>query len=251
VTGLPDWRRIAIGAGGNTILTITTDDGAPPVVPDVAGNVDILGGNNLATAGNGPGNTTTVGIDPPVTIPNGGTNAIAMSTVNGIVKYDGTSLVTSTTALIDAANIETNTSQPAFLALSTAQNNVLGDGTGYTVTFATEIFDQTNSFDGVSTFTAPKSGVYLLGSTISLQAAFVVGNDGFDFNLNSTPGFYRLNTCNLYNSASASTYYKNSCSFLLYMVAGDTAQINLYASGAAKTISLNGGASSFWGYLVC
>ena len=187
----------------------------------------------------------------PVEIAKGGTNATAMPTANGIIKFDGTRLIPSTTALIDAANISTNVSQPAFLALSTAQNNVLGDGTGYDATFATIIFDQTHSFDGVSTFTAPKSGVYLLGSTISLQGVFVVGNDGFDFNLDSTPGFYRLNTCNLYNSASAATFYKNSCSFLLYMVAGDTAKINLYVSGAAKNISLKGGASSVWGYLVC
>jgi len=187
----------------------------------------------------------------PVEIAKGGTNNNAMATANGIIKYDGTRLIPSTTALIDAANIQTNMSQPAFLVLSTPQNNVLGDGTLYTVTFATTIFDQTHSFDGVSTFTAPKTGIYLLGSTISLSAVFLVANDGFDFNLNATAGLYRLNTCNLYNSASASTFYKNSCSFLLPMVAGDIAQINLFATGAAKTISLDGGASSFWGYLVC
>src|SRR5258706_10844124 len=45
-------------------------------------------------------------------IAGGGTNATSMSTTTGIVKYDGTSLVTSTTAKIDASNRYTNTSQP-------------------------------------------------------------------------------------------------------------------------------------------
>lgn len=52
--------------------------------------------------------------------------------------------------------------QPAFLAwLSTAVNNVTGDGTVYTCIYDNEVFDIGNNFNlGTSTFTAPITGKY-------------------------------------------------------------------------------------------
>jgi len=187
----------------------------------------------------------------PVEIAKGGTNANAMATANGIIKYDGTRLVTSATALIDAGNRYTNSSQPAFLAYATPQVNVIGDGTGYNIIFANALVNQGASFDGVSTFTAPKTGTYLLGTTISLGYAFVVGNNEFDLSIATTSsGVFRLDTCNVYTCSSAFSYYKSANSTLVYMTAGQTARVNVFISGAAKTISILGD-STFWGYLVC
>jgi hypothetical protein len=260
VTGLPDWRRIAIGAGGNTILTITTDDGAPPVVADVAGNVNILGGNNLVTAGTGPGNTETIGIDPPVTIPNGGTNAIAMSTVNGIVKYDGTSLVTSTTAKIDSHNYFTNTAQPSFLACLTANdNNVTGNGTIYTVgtnTPLTILYNIAGAFTAAGVFTAPVDGIYFFAATVSLINIATADSAGIRFQVG--PNLFTMSQSNpaaTKNVNSGCAPYNGSGTF--EMTAGQTFYCVIESHGeGADTNGLSAiGEGSYrthiHGHLVC
>lgn len=63
---------------------------------------------------------------------------------------------------VDSTGAATNAKQPAFRATNTLVSNVTGDGTAYTVVFATEVFDQGSDFDGTSTFTAPVTGRYLL-----------------------------------------------------------------------------------------
>jgi len=187
----------------------------------------------------------------PVEIAKGGTNAGAMATVNGIIKYDGTRLVTSPTVLVDANNFTTNTSQPAFNYQADAtQVNVLGSGANYTVLFPNRIFDQTLSFDG-TVFTAPKTGLYCLGSTLAINAAFLVGNNAMDFGLVVAGALFRLNTFNPFNCASAGLFYKNSSSLLINMNLGDTAYVSVFATGAANTISIEAGACCIWGYLVC
>lgn len=119
----------------------------------------------LAVADGGTGITTS-----PITIALGGTNATTMGTSTGIVKFDGTSLVTSTAAKIDSSNRQTNTSQPAFLAnLTSSDLNATGDNTIYTLggtTALTEIFDQDSNFNTNGTFTAPITGKYVLCTCI-------------------------------------------------------------------------------------
>ena len=62
VSGVPDWKQFAVGAGSPGIDTITTDDGAPAVEPDVNGNVNIVGGTGCRTSGQGPGSTVTINV---------------------------------------------------------------------------------------------------------------------------------------------------------------------------------------------
>lgn len=98
----------------------------------------------------------------PVELSKGGTNATSMATSTGIVKYDGTRLVTSSTDLIDSSNRITNASQPSFI-VSLANNilNVTGDGTAYTIIFDVEAVDRGNNFDiTTGIFTAPVTGNY-------------------------------------------------------------------------------------------
>jgi len=98
----------------------------------------------------------------PVVIAKGGTNATSMTTANGIVKYNGTRLIPSTTALIDTNNIMTNTSQPSFLAYLSADTGIIG-GKGSVGPFDTNIYDVGNNFTigANALFTAPKGGKYL------------------------------------------------------------------------------------------
>lgn len=44
----------------------------------------------------------------PIELSKGGTNATTMATNSGIIKFDGTSLVTSSTAKIDSNNVYTD-----------------------------------------------------------------------------------------------------------------------------------------------
>lgn len=61
------------------------------------------------------------------------------------------------------------TTQPAFFAYASgAQDNVTGDGTDYTVLFATEITDRGSNFAS-STFTAPVTGVYCLSARVKFS----------------------------------------------------------------------------------
>lgn len=60
-SGLPVWEQISIAAGSPGIDTITTDDGAPAVEPDVNGNVNVTGdGTFIETTGQGPGSTVVI-----------------------------------------------------------------------------------------------------------------------------------------------------------------------------------------------
>ena len=112
--------------------------------------------------------TNSINSNIPIEISKGGTNASTMATATGIVKYDGTRLVTSATATLDAANIQTNTAQPCFRAyLANAINDVTGNGTNYTVIFDTAEFDNSSSYDvATGLFTAPKTGRYLFNTSL-------------------------------------------------------------------------------------
>jgi hypothetical protein len=193
----------------------------------------------------------------PVTIANGGTNASSFSTTNGIVTYDGTRLVTSSSAKIDSSNRMTNTSQPCFLVTSAAdQTDVTGDGTAYTMIYADEIFDQGSDFDGTSTFTAPRTGLY----------KFYVGYYFEDITTGMTD-------CSIYLTTTGATYYTMRMSFASMLVSGgvystcavilapmtatDTATVTIDFAGATKVVDVIGSTAAgvrtpyFSGHLVC
>lgn len=186
----------------------------------------------------------------PIELSKGGTNATSFSTNTGIVKYDGTSLVTSTTALIDSSNRMTNTSQPTFLAYNdTARANVTGDGTLYNLVFEVEVFDQGNNYDATSTFTAPVTGRYYLSARTNfsgilnthtvMQYDIITSNRGYM--VQQSP----------YLSSDASGNYTAYISVLADMDAGDTAYVDLAVYNGTKVIDITTGtaASSFCGCL--
>ena len=191
-----------------------------------------------------------------VAIAGGGTNATSMSTSTGIVKYDGTSLVTSSTAKIDSSNRMTNTSQPAFLVnLANNLSNKTGDGTAYTVVFDNTVFDQGSNITlSGTTFTAPVTGRYALqvglfvsGMTASdtdLRITLVTtGSAGSVFPVRINP-----------STIITSGFYSGGGSIIVPLSATQTVQVTLTVSGSTKTVGLLGGTDSecfFSGYLVC
>lgn len=189
----------------------------------------------------------------PIEIAKGGTNVTSFATATGILKYDGTNLVTSSTALIDSSDRYVNASQPAFLAyLRANDNNQTGDGTVYTlgtVTALTEIFDRGNNFNINGTFTAPVNGIYLLGSGILLQQ--LAATNSINLELVTTQATY-----NMLNVTSA-LVNNNMLQFtqLCDMNAGDTAIVKVSVANGTKIVDIYGAPSdrrtNFFGYLVC
>lgn len=191
----------------------------------------------------------------PIEIAKGGTNATTMATNTGIVKYDGTSLVTSSTALIDSSNRTVNSSQPAFSAyLSASVANVTGDGTTYKIAFNSEIFDQNSNFNtGTFEFTAPVTGKYLLCGNIT-TAGFLSGHTDLLIQLvTSNNNNQQLVRINPFNTIAIGNNLAISFSKIVDMDASDVSYINLIVSGSTKVVSIVGTSvgSSFTGCLLC
>lgn len=186
----------------------------------------------------------------PQPIVEGGTNASTFTQSNGIVAYNGTSLVNYTGPQLDSSGRMTNASQPAFLAYnSSIRSDVTGDGTNYTLIFDTEVFDQGGVFNGTSTFTAPVTGRYYLSCTVLAQEAtsamqatlqIVTSNRNYTFG----------------NYANAQTgNFPMHFATLVDMDAADTATCVVNFAGGAKVVDIYGAVGDlrtiFSGYLVC
>ncbi len=130
-----------------------------------------------------------------------------------------------------------NTKQPAFSAYSSTNvTNQTGDGTSYTIVFGTELYDQANNFDGISTFTAPQTGRYHFSFNI-----LSTGNTA----ANSLEGTLTIagTSANVYKVDYGSSFTGNfSIPFSLDvpMTAGDTAVVKLIASNSTKTVGVYG-----------
>ncbi len=207
----------------------------------------------LATANNGALITNGSGVPSIGTVPiaAGGTNATSMGTSNGIVKYDGTRLVTSTTALIDSNNRMTNGSQPCFLYYcNAAVTNVTGDGTNYTCLFQTQVFDNGSNFSSNTTFTAPVTGMYQFNMSVLTQNNLAAHNPSFRLVVNGSTNY----TFGNFGGAFVGNFLLHS-SIVIKMNATDTCTVVLQTSNSTKTVGVYGASGDcrtyFSGYLVC
>lgn len=144
--------------------------------------------------------------------------------------------------------------QPAFSAfLPSNDDNVTGDGTGYTLggtTALTEIYDQNSDFNTNGTFTAPVTGKYMLGTSCLFQGmgatnqvTIQILTSNRDYTLGNTNG-----EASIGNDPAA-------FSVLADMDVGDTSTAFYIVGNGTKTVDVYGGAadarSIFWGHLVC
>lgn len=277
------WRSLNNLVGGSTNLALGISAGSSYTGSEssniLLAHLGTLGESNvmrLGTQGSGVGqvnscfiagivgvttsNTTMVTINSStgnmgnvtsVPIANGGTNATSFGTSTGIVKYDGTSLVTSTTAKIDASNRMTNTSQPCFAYYCNAPvTNVSGDGTNYTCLFQTQLFDQGSNFSSNTTFTAPVTGKYQFNLSVLTQNNLATHNPNFRLVINGSTNYVFGN----YGGSFVANFLLTG-SIVVAMNATDTATVVLQTSNGTKTVGVYGAAGDprtiFSGFLVC
>lgn len=253
---------VLIGGASNAVSSLGVATNGQVILGSTGANPSFVtptatAGGNLAVTANAT--TLSYGISAPVTIANGGTNAITMSTNTGIVKYDGTSLITSSTALIDSSNRYTNTSQPLFTGyLNSAASNVTGDGTLYQIVFNAEINDQNNNFDtATGKFTAPVTQNYHFDTSIQVSGLLVAHTDLLAFfrvnaEASSRRGSIEFNPSTILSSGIVII----NSSYTVKLTAGDVVEVDILVSGSTKVVDILGSAtyanaSTFAGYLIC
>lgn len=169
----------------------------------------------------------------------GADNNKGLITTNGAtttleIQANATTVISSFTS----AGEITQPLQPSFLVTnSAAATDVTGDGTAYTTGWDTEVFDQGSDFAS-NTFTAPRTGRYLLTATI-LPQNFLAAHNDRNFKITTSNRVYNMNR----NYALAETNNTMTVTVLADMDAGDTAVVTITISGSTKTIDIIGNAT--------
>jgi hypothetical protein len=192
---------------------------------------------NVTTAGSVifENDVFTGGITP---IAYGGTNASSFtSSANGIVVYNGTSLINHVGPQVTSDGYLKNNKQPAFFAQSNVNfSNISGDGSAYTLAFNSTLFNHSSSFNTTThTFTAPIAGTY----------SFYVVCDRINKGTSTSEVLYiectrpTLGDINFHsNSDMTNTSFSLQLSCLVTLDTADTVKAVYYAFGGAKDINL-------------
>jgi hypothetical protein len=161
----------------------------------------------------------------------------------------GSALGTNDTFIMTAAGERTLPLQPTFRATpSGTLTNVTGDGTEYTVVFATEAFDVGSDFDGTSTYTAPVTGLYCFTTYVSWSGSTAFSSVIAQFDINGA-NEYLLDLRDP-SVATGGTNNHSGGSFYINLTAADTVTVVATASGGAKTVDIITGSTRFMCYLV-
>ena len=185
----PQFTAVNVGAATDTTLarvsagvlsvegnTIYHQSGTDVIVADGGtGASTLTDGGILLGSGTGAITATAVLADGEFVVGDGTTDPVLESgntarTSLGIANHDS--------IVVSAAGEAINAEQPAFLATASAQANVTGDATVYTLIFDTEIYDQNADFDGTSTFTAPVTGIYHFDVFVRLSGITSAEDEG-------------------------------------------------------------------------
>lgn len=177
----------------------------------------------------------------PFPLHSGGTNATSFGTSNGIIKYDGTGLVSSSTLTCNASNYVNNSSQPLCVATVTSTvNNVTGDATNYQIIFDTVVINHSSSYN-VSTgvFTAPVAGNYLVTGSVGLNN-ISAGHTGGIIGMYFTAGAFQTSALNYAAAADANSNIVLPFNAIQAMALNDVVHVSVAVEGSTKTINLLG-----------
>ncbi len=166
------------------------------------------------------------------------------------VLAQGTALGTNNVISATTAGEVTKPLQPAFSADSTLQSNVTGDGTAYTITYATEIFDQNNDFDGTSTFTAPVTGLYQFNA-LTGYSGLTAGMTDINTQIATSNRSYSIQGGSPGAMRSVNNTLRMEGTVLADMDAADTTVVSITISNGTKVANVTATSSKFQGFLVC
>ena len=187
----------------------------------------------LVLAGATSGSTTLTPVDAVTTV-------LTLPSATGTLATLGANTFTG---------IQLMSAQPAFLAFAADQANVTGDGTTYTVLFATETFDQGSNFAS-PTFTAPVTGKYRFSVTVRLEGV-LVGHTSSVLQFVTSNRNYALSIINPFVIFDATNGLVTlSGTTLADMDAADTCTVTIVVSNSTKTVDV-GGSGFFSGELAC
>lgn len=223
----------------NEINRSRLDSGSMPTVLISTGCRLVLFGMNSLVSTNAQTVTGTGTIEYAPACFSGSSNAATMTVTNRVVTKIGRDIIVSGTinAYIDEKHAFSMTEDgeftyplhPAFSAvLNNNIPNVTGTGTVYQVMFDSEIFDQGNDFDLVtSTFTAPVSGKYRLSARVTVEN----GVNMVGVNLKIITSNRNYSSYFLSKNSSPFENYPAVLDQLCDMDAGDTAYVEVFSTG--------------------
>ena len=182
--------------------SVTTVDGDSGAATPSGGVLTVSGGSTGLTTS---ASSSTVSLTGTLKIANGGTNATSFTQSNGIVTYNGTSLVNYAGPQLNSSGIYSNASQPAFFVyLANSLNNQTGAGASPVVVFDTALFDTASAYNTTAgTYTVPVTGVYIFNASVWVQ----------DISSAMTVGQLRLFT-------AGANVYAQSCGCDIYALSG-------------------------------
>ncbi|MDB4726193.1 DUF2793 domain-containing protein [bacterium] len=146
--------------------------------------------------------------------------------------------------------------QSAFIVIPSAQlNNVTGNGAVYNPVYASTTLDQNSDFDGTSTFTAPKTGVYMFQICHQIQnvtSSATSWQNGFTHSSRGTIG---MDLGDIWGNCSSGGGLYTHGTKMLKMTAAQTLKGRFYITGMAGN-SVDIGVDSdentyFAGVMVC
>lgn len=143
--------------------------------------------------------------------------------------------------------------QSAFLATKTTNTaNQTGDGTTYTFSADSEIFDQNGDYNGTTTYTAPITGRVCLFHTFFVAGITVGMNQGFT-QITTSNRSYITNAINVGVVMTATNDLAFCAKVFADMDSGDTATSVVNFSGGTKVADINGATTAmfFGGYIAC
>lgn len=200
----------------------------------------------LATANNGVLKTDGSGV-PSIglaTIVVGGTNATSYTQSNGVITYNGTSLVNYAGPQIDSSGRYTNTSQPSFFAYKSGNStNVTGNGTIYTVVCGNTLFNVGSGFNtGTGVFTAPIAGTYQLNAATCYLSITTTFTQIWTQLVCSTAGTFRGNVISNQSDANPTS----TVSVIVQLAAGETVTMQTNASSGTQVVGVTGNAGTIY-----
>lgn len=184
-----------------------------------------------------------------IPIANGGTNATSFTQSNGVVTYNGTSLVNYAGPQISSGGVYSNTSQTAgSWFVSSAMSNATGNGTVVTVVFNSQVFQQGSNFNtGTGVFTCPSNGIYLITGQVTLSG-LGASHTACEMNVVSNAGTFTRQVYNPYAMSEAGLVTLPICGVNSYS-STNTIYINIGVYNGTKTVNILNDSFGLYTYL--